>query len=237
MNKESKLTRAQSILNQAKLLGLITKDTSELTDDKQIKLANAIVNNAQKAYRNNERGEKVTSILFAADVDMNVSEDDPDEDEVRYRKILEEHIESGLPIPPEIEGTPPDLPLDLTELSDKQVRWLHGAFNACSARVGWLYSVEEGGESAAKQIADHYEEQYITTTDRKDIGGKPKPQALLKAEAKQANSTIVKWRDREKKHSIKANKYKRMFEIYNNNCERLSREWTMRIQQRESEGK
>lgn len=158
-----------------------------------------------------------------------------DEDEEYYKVLLEKGIESGLPIPHEIEGDPPKLPLDLTSVSDKEVRFLHGAFNACAARAGWLYACEETGEAAAKQIADHLEDEYITGLgeERKDFGGKPKTQALLKAEAQRANPDIVKWRKRERQHSIAGNKYKRILDAYDGNCERLSREWTMRVNERE----
>jgi hypothetical protein len=232
LTEDQELVRAEAILSEAKNHELISKDTSELANQSKIKLANAVVKQAQKAYKNKERGEHVTSILFAADEDFTqASEDD---DEALYESILASEVETGLPVPHVIEGDPPQLPLDLSELSDKEVRWLHGAFNACSARVTWLYSVEEGGEAAAKQIADHHEEKYITNTERKDIGGKPKPQALLKAEAKEADPDILKWRKRERKHSISAGRYKRLVEIYNNNCDRLSREWTMRIDERKN---
>lgn len=156
-----------------------------------------------------------------------------DENEKYYEEALNEKIEDGLPIPHEIEGDPPNLPLDLTLLSDKEVRYLHGAFNACAARAGWLYALEETGLAAAKQIADHLEEEYIIGADRKDIGGKPKTQAFLKAEAQADNSDIIKWRRREHKHSIAANKYKRILDSYDSNCDRLSREWTMRMDERE----
>jgi hypothetical protein len=234
MTDTSNLKRAESILKEAKVHELISKDISELEDSQKIKLANKLVENARKQSAAGRKGEAVMSILFAADVDVGVSPKDIDKDEERYQATISDHLESGLPIPPEIEGTPPKLPLDLTELSDKQVRWLHGAFNACSARVGWLYAIEEGGENAAKQIADDHEESYVVSADRKDIGGKPKSMALLKAEAKENVPDIAKWRKREKTHSIASSRYKRLFEIYNSNCERLSREWSMRVQERES---
>ena len=59
--------------------------------------------------------------------------------------------------------------------------------------------------------------------------------ALLKAEARANNKNIEKWRKRERKHAIAANKYKRITETYDKNCERLSREWSMRTDERKNQ--
>lgn len=157
------------------------------------------------------------------------------DDEQYYQELISDKVESGLPIPHEIEGDPPELPLDITQISGKEVRFLHGAFNACAARVGWLYSLEEAGQSAASQIANHLEDEYITSLgdDRKDFGGKSKTQALLKAEASRSNPDIVKWQKRERQHANAANKYKRLLDAYDNICDRLSREWTMRTDEKQ----
>lgn len=234
MNKETKVKRAIAVLKEAKSHDIISKPIPE-DDNLKIKVADAIIDQARKAREAGENGEHVTAILFTADVDFTtgeIKEEEPkDEDQKFYEAAIKETVRDNLPIPkdpPEV----PELPFDFTSLADEELRFLHGAFNACLARAAWLYAINEAGESAAKKIADHYEEEYIINADRKDFGGKPKTAALLKAEAASENSAIVKWRDLEKKHSIKGNKYRRLRDIYESNVERLSREGTLRNDER-----
>lgn len=239
MNKQEKVQRAKAILNEAKANNVIDAGKPLPEDEtKLVKLADQLVELARKAHKNGERGDHVTSILFAADVDHNISSGpgEPivmpeDADDKAYQEALAEAVEN-LPVPEEIEGDVPNLPMELADLSDKQLIRLHGAFTACSARIGWLHAIEEAGEAAAKMIADHKEAEYIATADRKDIGGKAKPQALLKAEAEKADYDLAKWRKRQTQHSIKANKFRRFLDVYNLACDRLSRQWTFRIEER-----
>lgn len=222
LSDESMSKRALAILNEAKNGGMLKKQIPS-DNETRIKVANYIVDEARKRRENGERGAHIQNILFTADVDWS-----EDEEEKKYREYINEELEDGLPIPPEIKGEIPEFPADITQVSTQLLRKLNGDFNACSARIGWLYALEEAGQSAAKQIADSHEEAYIITADRKDIGGKAKAQKLLEAEARAADKDIVKWRDREKRHANRANKYKRLLDAMNNHCDRLSREFSMR---------
>lgn len=196
---------------------------------------NAILDKAIKDKRIKElpsttkQREKLARFLERED---EIKEKPKSEDELFYENSLEEQVEN-LPIPHEIEGELPELPLDLTELSDKQLIYLHGAYNAASARIGWLYAIQEAGENAAKSIVDYHEDSFIATADRKDHGGKAKAQAILKAEAAEYDPDIVVWKRRQRDHSIKAGKYKRLLERFDLVCERLSRQWTMRENERD----
>lgn len=220
-------TIATSIINEAANQEIITQKPQ--SNSSKIKLAEHLVKMAREAYSKGERGKHVLSIINIA----KLNSEEIDEDEKFYKDVINEKMEKNLPIPPEIEGQAPNLPLDITNIGNKELRYMYGAFNACSARANWLYSLEEAGASAAKQIAEHYIEEYVIHADRKDYGGRSKAMAILKAEAKDKYPEIIKWLDREKKHEIKANKYKRLLDTYDNACERLSREWTFRMNERE----
>lgn len=235
-NTELKLAKA--ILNEAKAHEVIEGELPE-DEKKLIKLSEQLVKAARKAYDKGERGDHVTSILNLADSVSNDSdseevEPEPDTPEKIYQRAVRESIEN-LPIPVEIdEDAIPDMPIDLAELSDKELMRFHGIFNACSARANWLVAVEESGKSAAKTIADNMEDEYIVNLGeaRKDFGGKSKTQALLKAEAESKNSELKRWRQLQRKHEREENKIRRLAEIYDNYCERLSRQWTYRIEER-----
>lgn len=224
MNNSLMEKRALAILNEAKAVGMLKKPVPD-DNDTRLKLAEYVIEDARNRFNKGEKGKHITRILYTADVSL---EQELDNDERRYLEQIEDEIETGIPVPPQIKGDVPEMPLDLTTISTTKLRQLHGAFNACAARVGWLYAYEEAGEASAKAIADHYENEYIYSADRKDIGGKPKTQQLLKIEAEKTYPQISKWRDRESKHKKKANKYKRLLDGFNLSCDRLSREFTMR---------
>lgn len=226
MNPE--VQRALSILNEAKNQGIISQEIPN-DDSTKVVLADTIVSEAQKAHDKGQKSDKIMRILFAAEVTF----EDKDKDTVRFEQLLGQELEGGIPIPDDIEGDPPNIPIDIPSLSTKEQRFLHGAFNAVSARVGWLYAQEEAAQKAAKIVADEHEERYIIHADRKDYGGKAKAAALLKAEARDNDPQLVKWRDEEKKHEIAAGKYYRLLEIYNNCCDRISRQWTMAQDEKE----
>jgi hypothetical protein len=163
-------------------------------------------------------------------------EDDIQQDSSPAERLYQHAIADelkGIPTPSEPKGKVPDLPLDLTDCTDTQLMKLHSAYNALSARVGWLYAVEEAGEAAAKTVINNFEEEYFNIADRKDFGGKPKAQSLLKAEAVNKFPELKVWKERYSKHSIDARKYKSLLERFDNVCDRISRHWTMRTENRE----
>lgn len=176
--------------------------------------------------------EKLVKIILADYPREEFELEKQDTDELFYRNSISEHIEN-FPVPNEIEGKPPTLPMDITELSDKQLMYYHGAFNACAARASWLYTLAKAGETAAELLIDQYETKYIGTADRKDYGGKAKSHAVLKAEAHAKIPDIKKWKKIRNKHHIEAGNYRRLLDQFNNNCDRLSRQWTMRSEERE----
>jgi hypothetical protein len=232
MNKETEIKRAIAILKEAKNHDIIDKPIPE-DDELKIKVADYLVNQAYQAREEGENGDHINAILFTAEVDWNtgeIAEDDPDEQ--TYREAIQEFIDKTLPVPVDPNEEEPELPFDLTSISDRELRFLHGAYGAYFSRANYLYSIEEAGLSAAKQIADEHEDEYIATADRKDIGGKPKTGALLKIEAAKADPAILKWRERENNHARRAKRLSRMRDIYEKNVERLSREGTLRYEER-----
>lgn len=237
MQREIEVQRATSVLNTAKSFDVID-DELPVDEQTRIDLANLIIDKARKARERGENGDHVTQILWAAEVEIGEDGEEQynaeeDSDEASYKKAIQEEIEDSLPVPPEIDVEIPNIPQDFNDLSDKQIIRLIGIYNACQARANWLYAIEEAGQAAAKSIADYYEDKYIISADRKDVGGKSKTAQLLKAEAKENYPDILKWRKREKEHSRKANKYSRLRDNWDNTCDRLSRIWTIKNEERQ----
>jgi hypothetical protein len=235
------LEHARAIVSEAKGFG-IEVGTPE-TDEELVTVANQIYDFALEAKDSGMNGEHITTIIKLTEnyipFEKNSTEEtvpsgnDDDEDRSFYLKSIEERITDNIPVPPEIEGKAPNLPVDLNELSDKEIMRLHGAFTACSARINWLYAIEEAGESAARFIANKKTSDYIAFADKKDEDTKkPKTMEVLKAEARSESEEINYWRTLQEKHEVAAKKYHTVSEIFNNNVERLSRHWTMRTQER-----
>lgn len=134
-----------------------------------------------------------------------------------------------LPIPEEIDGEPPVLPRDISTLSDGGLRSLHSEFNACLARANWLVAVEEADELAARQIADYYSAQAIKRAGQTPdpVTGKAKTVAALEAEAA-GDDNVREWRQKQTAHYIEVKLLKALRDSYLGNCERASREWSMR---------
>lgn len=232
---------ARAVISEAKGFGLDVGVPE--TDEEVIQVANQIYEYALEAQDKGMNGEHITTIIKLTEnylpFEKNSPEEtvpvgnDDDEDRSFYLKSIEEKIADNIPVPPEIEGQAPNLPVDLNELSDKEVMRLHGAFTACSARINWLYAIEEAGESAARFIANKKTSDYIASADKKDEDTKkPKTMEVLKAEARSENEEIDYWRTLQEKHEVAAKKFHTISDIFNNNVERLSRHWTMRTQER-----
>ncbi len=223
--------QALAIINVAKSHDLIDIPTP-LDSSEKIKLAQELTEQAWEAKNKGNQSHAVTEILFAASITPEDNPEPTNSDDDVYQRAISEQI-SSLPIPPEIEGKIEDVPLDITSLSDRELMRLHSIYNACSARANYLYAIEEAGEAACKNIADHYYEEWLIKADKYDHDAKKaKTNDILKAEAKAEVPSLAKWRKLEQKHSLEANKLKRLRDVYDNHVERLSRAWSMRVDER-----
>lgn len=232
------VNQAEAIIVEAKSSGVYEAPMPE-ADDKKLQEASEIVAQAEAANRAGIKSEAVVSILNIASMNGSTGE----VEEVKHEKdsavdikpssdqSLEEQYTSqslpvefeSLPIPSEYEGTTPELPADFTQLGNDQIRRLHSEFNACSARARYLLVIEETYSYAAKTIYDHYFEQAFWATKKEEKAVK------YDREIEARNDKEVSlWFKRYTEHDIKVRNLKKLMEIYDNHCDRLSREWTMR---------
>jgi hypothetical protein len=223
---------AVALINECKTRGYYDKpiptQTSEILDT-----ASFLSDAASKAYETGKKGNDILAILKVAESYLKEKQNENnDPDKNRYNSFVEEEL-SGLPIPQKIEGGDIEMPFSLENLSGQEILKYMGIYNSCSAYANYLYSLEEAGEASAKLIADEYFDKFLVTVSKKDEEThKPKTNRQLEAEAVSKDENVKKWRNLQKEHSIRANRYKRLRDIYSDNCERLSRAFTIKQDER-----
>lgn len=249
MIKVTNPQHAAAVINEAKGFGIDTGFPEK--DEDYILAAQQLYEFAIQAREEGMKGEHIVTIInlyesLAEEDEVKETAvndqgdefglDDPTNDDTRlYKKSIEDSLPENMPVPAPIEGDAPNMPLDISELSDGELIRLHGAFSAYAARMGWLYSLEEAGEAAARIIRRRKLDEYIINADRYDHEAKKaKTQDVLKAEAYMNSEEVRYWSDLLDQHEIQSHHYKHVFEIYTNNVERLSRAWTLRQQERQS---
>lgn len=230
MNKETALTIIYEFNNG------VDYDQRILPSEKPeeiISIAEGIVEDAAEAYREGMKGEFVTTILKLSEAfkeNGNSNGRSTDFDPYALRKLAEARVaKEKLPIPPELEGNPPELPRDISALSDIQLRRLHAEFHALLARATWLVAVEESDEHAADQIARHYKAMVL-----RDLVSKASKDAKITAlEAEAAGDERVReWTQRKNEHYVQVKLLKALRDTYEDSCDRMSRDFTMRSAER-----
>jgi hypothetical protein len=192
-----------------------------------ISIAEGIINDAAEAFREGMRGEFVTTILSLSE---SFTSNNNTEDPYIIRRLAEAKIaKEKLPIPPEIDGTPPDLPRDISVLSDSQLRRFHSEFHALLARANWLVAVEESDEHAADQIARHYKAMVLR--DLTAVADKNAKITALEAEAA-GDPDVRQWNQKKNEHYVQVKLLKALRDTYEQTCDRMSREYTMRGSER-----
>ena len=225
------LLHAKSVINEAKSRGYYDKPMPE--DNQVISVAEFLSKAAEEVYQKGKRGEDIMAVLKAVETFKNFnSQEENDPDTKRYNSFVNMDL-SGLPKPEKVDGQEISMPFSLESLSDTEILKYIGIYNSCSAYANYLYSLEESGEASAKLIADEYFDKFLVTASKKDDEtNKPKTARQLEAEAMNKDENLKKWRKLQKEHSIKANRYKRLRDIYSDNCERLSRAFTIKQDER-----
>ena len=235
------IDEARSIINAANM-----KNGSDWllpqTEDECIKEAYSIIEDARTAWDKGVRGEPVRTIinLAVSYLPNPVEEYEPsglERNIARLRDSKEYALKrirsNNLPIPPDLEGEPPSMPRDISTLSDGDLRRFHGEFNACVARANWLLSVEEADELAARHSADLLYAQAIREAAQSldSDNGRPKTKPILESEAA-SDPKVLEWRQKQMEHQVSIKILKSLRDIYQQNCDRASREFTMRSESR-----
>ena len=134
----------------------------------------------------------------------------------------------GLPLPSQIDWDVMEIPADLTSLSEVEVRRLHGQYHAYYSRALWILAQEENDLNAAEHLYDMAFAKAIRA-----IGGDKITAAKTEASAE---PDVVVWKEKVMQHASAVKKLKALCNIYEASCNRLSREWTMRSDERGTSG-
>jgi hypothetical protein len=214
--------RATSIINEAKNHNIIDISLPE-TFEERYKLGEELIDMAHEAREEGNQNDAVKSILSIAEFSLGSEQKTNsdvkaflDDDEFYEQAVADV---TAVPVPPDIEGDVPH----------KEIMRLHGAMNACSARAHWLHAREEAGKAAAKKIADEAYHDWLVRADKVDEETKkPKTIDILKSEARVESPKYREWKSKEQVHSVSEGKWAALAEIFDNHCDRLSRQWTYR---------
>lgn len=147
-------------------------------------------------------------------------------------QVEQEHFAVPRPLPETVS----DLPFDLTELSEREVRQLYSANLSYFGRASYLAKLEKQLSIACKHIADAAFDDAIAGLSKIDEETeKEKSATQLKAEAERSPK-VRRWRRRQQKHESLKESMRADAEIYRQNLESLSREWTMRTEEIDHSG-
>lgn len=146
-------------------------------------------------------------------------------DEEDYRDLIAhvkaKHDSERLSIPEALPEDRVEFPLDIRTVSDEQLRHLHWSANAYAARCAYVLSLESRLADACKWAAEDLEEQLLAEADEKST--------MTITKAKIAQDPEVKtWRRRQRKHQAIADDFRKQREIFQAHVEALSRQHTMR---------
>lgn len=184
--------------------------------------AKGIVEDAKEAWREGMRGDTVRSILNLSKQTTPSAAISPYEDRIKAEARI---AKEKLPVPPELEGDPPELPRDISSLSDVQLRRFHAEFHACLARTNWLVAIEETDEYCADQLMRHYKAMVL----RDLVSNSPKDAKITALEAEAAQDhRVSKWLRKRNEHHVQVKLLKALRDTYEQSCDRMSRDFTMR---------
>jgi hypothetical protein len=148
------------------------------------------------------------------------------QDEIRRERL-------HTPEPPQEEV--PDLPWDWTKITGDQLQRFYGIYSALAYYKGYTLAFEERMASHCRAAADELHRDLLNASDKYDDHGKEKKVSHLEAEI-EADSNVMRWRKRQRKHEIFATQARQERDSYNKLVESLSRLETMRHNEWERSG-
>jgi hypothetical protein len=142
-------------------------------------------------------------------------------------------VKEGLPIPQRTEEEAPlNMPTDLTDLGDKALRRLYSAFNSYLGRARWMLAISSSNQANATHLRDEsYRVSFLSAYKKSKLEGEKLSQAILEQLA-QDTENYKSWSVKVRKHSDEVTSWRALSDIYSKNVEVLSREWSMRIDER-----
>lgn len=190
----------------------------------------------EKTDRRKRRSKKGKANFGKANDDEEAEKDTPEDYTELIKHVTDqveaEHFAVPRPLPENVS----ELPFDLTELSEREVRQHYSANLSYFGRASYVAKLEKQLALACKHIADEAFEDALTGISKIDgETEKEKSATQLKAEA-ESSPKVRRWRRRQQKHESLKDSMRADAEIYRQNLESLSREWTMRTEEIDHSG-
>jgi hypothetical protein len=252
---------AQKVILAAKKYGISESEMPE-TEKDRIGMANEFVQLALQARENGNDREPVRAVLSC--LDEQEQEEKPQEDfeipeeeiqdaiEDRHEAFSQESIAVevidepkdkvtllGLPVPElpeEMRGNVDPLPSDITKVDDTTVRRLHWQRHVLDVYAARNLVVEESDARDCRRIATRIQNVVMRELEEDaSKNGIERTQKSLIAEAQQ-NEEYRLWEDKAERHEQNAREIRQLVEHYRADVAVLSREMSMRNNQREAAG-
>lgn len=216
------IEKAKEILDFAESQGVIVDSAENSNDQEIIAEAESLLDDAfsQKDQNNTAKSiwEKYGDLI---------PRDEPEIDIAAREKL-------PLPLFVHIDKLP-EMPTDLTQCSDEEIRQLHSQFHAYQIRTNWLCGSQE---NKVKQARHEYKLAYDNEMLRidpflrnGDRAPKEKTKAYIEAEIMQ-NKKVVEKKESLLKLESDLSALQTLADIYESNVSRLSRESSMRYAER-----
>jgi hypothetical protein len=132
-----------------------------------------------------------------------------------------------LPIPPDMESAY-RLPNDMSKVNDDALRSLHAMAHATEARCNWLINVRDDTKAEYEKLITHRSLEVRNASSIKTKAGKDEEVA--------ADSEVVRYQEELKDWERGTNKLKLFRDNAHRDCERMSRQWSMRYRESSSFG-
>ena len=230
---------AKAILNEVKNGGFLTGDLPE-NKHELTTLAQEWVEAAQAEFEKGMKNDTVLAIIHLAEQleqGTNTAVADKEGEEPGPAlAVAETHLSTldkivsreNLPVPKELDDAPEPMPVDLTEVADKKIRFLASAFNAYLNRARWKHAIATSDLANAQHLRDHeYRKAYKRVyTEMIDSGTRPTKEAV--DSFVQEDPTVIEWNKEVSNHQNNVAAFKALIDIYSSNVDRLSRESTIR---------
>lgn len=210
---------AEALLLQAKEDGHYSMPLPDY-EDQLIRDAENLVEDAYTAFNGGMKGAKVQAIISLYE-----SFEDPSEPSTSKKNRGE--VFKELPIPTKVDHEAPDFPYDITIIDTVALRRLHSQFAALLARSNYLVAAEEAVEYTARQHADF---EFAKAVRAAASTGEGKLKSTIEAEAA-AEPDVIALREKQMEAYGNVKILKALRDTYQSNCERISREFTMRTEE------
>lgn len=233
-----KAKTALAILECAKEGGYYDDPIPE-AEEELIKEAKFYFQHAEAAAETKDADNTIKQIVAIGRDGAGYTDEEPEavptteDDAPAPAEIKAEH----LPVPRQIEGDPPEMPFDISDCSDKEIRRLASQFQACLNRAIWQLKQTMDRVLRARQLRESaYRKAYLAEeVAARENGVKPTKEALDLA-AKESPE-YKKLDDEVFDLERQVGDYKALKEIYEGNVSRLSREATLRDDEYKRSGK